>query len=78
MLDSVGGSGLQSGQSLPPPTQTTPTNQSDSAREGKQICHNNNIVDPESPKRKKKEDPSAKQHQENQKEGGEKDEKVGK
>jgi len=49
MLDSVGGSGVQSG-TLPVPSMTN--NQSESAKE--KVCLNNNIGD--SPKRKKKEE----------------------
>jgi hypothetical protein len=49
LLDSVGGSGVQSG-TLPVPSMTN--NQSESAKE--KVCLNNNIGD--SPKRKKKED----------------------
>jgi hypothetical protein len=69
MLDSVGGSGgVQSGTL---PVASVTNNQSDSAKE--KICHNNNIL--ESPKRKKKEDPS-KTPDELKKEEAEKDEKV--
>lgn len=51
MLDSVGGSGVQSG-TLPVPS--TVNNQNDSTTGKEKLCHNNNTG--ESPKRKKKED----------------------
>lgn len=52
MLDSVGGSGVQSG-TLPVPSTVNNQNESTTANKDK-LCHNNNTG--ESPKRKKKEE----------------------
>lgn len=58
LLDSVGGSGVQSG-TMPVPSVN---NQSDSTKE--KVCNNNNIV--ESPKKKKKDDSNKRQEQQQQ------------